>query len=71
MSSVVEYMLRKGYSRRLSEEAAAEASAKPSLLARVLAEEEHGVREEPLESPSRAAYTTGKLASLILGIEVA
>ncbi len=56
---IAELMLKKGYSRELSEEAAREASVKPELLAMVLAEEEHGVREEALESPGESAAYTG------------
>ena len=58
-SRLIGCMTRKGYSRTVSEAVAEESSKDPKLLARVIAEEEYGLREEALENPLRAGAYTG------------
>jgi len=53
------FMLRKGYSVEASEKVAAESADDPKLMAKIIAEEEHGLREEALEKPSTAGLYTG------------
>jgi len=56
---VAEYMVRKGYRRKIAEEIAEESGRKTHLLARIIAEEEYGIREEKLEEPAKAGIYTG------------
>ena len=58
-SRVVGYMSKKGFSRQTSESIAKEALRNKELLARIIAEEEYGLREEKLESPGKAGLYTG------------
>ncbi len=59
INRVKEYMIRKGFSREVSEKIAQEAVSKKDLLQRIIAEEEFGIREETLEKPSKAGLYTG------------
>ncbi|RLE97627.1 MAG: hypothetical protein DRJ96_03350 [Thermoprotei archaeon] len=52
-------LVSRGYSERVSEAIANEALRSPSLLSRLLAEEEYGVSEEQLEDPVKAGLYTG------------
>ena len=56
---VLEYMVRKGFSRRVAGEVAEESARDSALLSRIVAEEEYGLREESLEDPVRAGAYTG------------
>lgn len=56
---VASYMARKGFSAETSRAIAEESSGKPELLSKLVAEEEHGLREESLESPLKAGFYTG------------
>ena len=56
---VVNYMIKKGYSKEISEAIAEESSKNHKLLSKVIAEEEYGIKEETLENPFRAGLYTG------------
>lgn len=49
----------KGFSRETAEAVAEEAARNQNLMARLVAEEEHGLREEALENPVKAGLYTG------------
>ncbi len=61
---VINYMLRKGYSKDVSNAIAEESSRNRKLLTRVIAEEEYGIREETLENPFKAGVYTGSAYAL-------
>ncbi len=58
-SRVSSYMKRKGISEETSQSIAKEASRNPELLAKVISEEEYGLKEEALENPKVAGLYTG------------
>lgn len=53
------YMEKKRLSRKLAEKIAEESLEKKDLFARIIAEEEYGVREEKLENPVKSGLYTG------------
>jgi len=59
VNRIVEYFTEKGFSRTTSHAIAEEASRDLKLLSSIVAEEEHGVREESLENPLKAGLYTG------------
>lgn len=58
-SRLVDRLLHKGYSRRLSEMMAEESSRDHRLLSRVVAEEEYGLKAETMENPFKSGLYTG------------
>jgi len=56
---IINYMSKKGFSARLSEEISKEAFNNKELLARLIAEEKYGLREEKLEDPLKSGLYTG------------
>jgi len=56
---IEDYMREKGFSVNTSKEIAEEAVKNRDLLARIVAEEEYGLREEKLEDPRKAGLYTG------------
>lgn len=56
---VEDYMRRKGFSTDTSKKITEEAVRSNDLLARIIAEEEYGLREEKLEDPRKAGLYTG------------
>ncbi len=58
-SRVANYMQRKGFSDKLSNQIGEESSEKPELLSKVIGEEEYGLKEESLENPKVAGLYTG------------
>lgn len=56
---IVEYMARRGVSRRTSEMLAEEAASNPELMGSIIAEEEYGLSEASLENPAKAGLYTG------------
>ncbi len=56
---VIEYMVRKGFSKHTAERVADESLQNKELLEKIIAEEEYGLREEKLESPGKAGFYTG------------
>ncbi len=62
---IVEYMVRKGFSKHIAEKVAEESLKNRELLEKIIAEEEYGLREERLENPGKAGFYTG--AFYILG----
>ncbi len=61
---VLNYLEKRGYSKKLSGEVADETARDRRLLSKVIAEQEYGVRQENLGSPTKAALYAG-LSNLI------
>ena len=61
---VLNRLEKRGYSQKLSSEVAEETARNTKLLSSVVAEQEYGIREENLGSPTRAALYAG-LSNLI------
>ena len=59
VSRIVEYFMEKGFTQTTSHAVAEEASSNLKLLSSIVAEEEHGVKEESLENPLKAGFYTG------------
>jgi len=65
---ILDYLEKRGYSKKLSGEVAEETARNTRLLSNVVAEQEYGLREENLGSPTKAALYAGisnLVASLI------
>ena len=56
---IEEYMKNKGFSNEVSRKIADEASSNKDLLAKIVAEEKYGLKEEKLEDPRKAGLYTG------------
>ena len=61
---VMNYLEKRGYSKKLSSEIAEETARDTRLLSSVVSEQEYGLREENLGSPTKAALYAG-LSNLI------
>jgi len=59
MNRIRSLMVKKGYREEAADLIAGEIVQDPSLLARTIAEEEHGLREEAIEKPASAGLYTG------------
>jgi len=59
MNRIRSLMAKKGYREEAADLIAGEIVQDPSLLARTIAEEEHGLREEAIEKPVSAGLYTG------------
>ncbi|MCL7393759.1 MAG: VIT1/CCC1 transporter family protein [Thaumarchaeota archaeon] len=59
MKRIRSLMIKKGYREETADLIAGEVARDPSLLARTIAEEEHGLREEAIEKPASAGLYTG------------
>ncbi len=59
LNRVKHYMKKKGFGDETSEMIAKDALENRELLARIIGEEEYGIREEALESPGKAGLYTG------------
>jgi len=57
-------MMKKGYNERVAKALAEELSRDYRLLSRVIAEEEHGIKEEFLENPVKVGLYTGSFYTL-------
>ena len=56
---IEEYMKNKGFSNEVSRKTADEVSSNKDLLAKIVAEEKYGLKEEKLEDPRKAGLYTG------------
>jgi VIT1/CCC1 family predicted Fe2+/Mn2+ transporter len=64
---VLDHLLIRGYSNKISSEMAEETANNPSLLSSTVAEQEYGLKEENLGDPMKAALYAG-LSNLLSGL---